>query len=76
MQVRVLITALMLALAACSAEPPPPPAPTAAKDAQANPLAGTVLEGQGEAMQKARAVEDTLQKAAQARERQLDEAAK
>ena len=70
-----------LALGACSgasAPPPPAPAPAAAAqpaDPNRNPLAGTVLEAQGDAMRKARGVQDTLQQSEAQRRAQMDEQA-
>ncbi len=80
MHARPLITVLCvflstLAIAGCSDPPAPtPPSERPAKpvDPKANPLAGTVLEAQGDAMQKARGVQDTLQQSADQRRAEID----
>lgn len=68
--------AIAISVVACSSASAPPSAEasTAAKpaDPKQNPLAGTVLQDQGAAMQKARAVQDTLDQAAQARSDEID----
>jgi hypothetical protein len=76
------VATLVLLLAACSGAEAPPPAadatagaPTTAPDPKANPLAGTALESQGAAMQKAKGVEDTLQQSAEQRRAEIDEQA-
>ena len=73
------ILLIPLALCACSdrGKPPTPtaaavPTPAQPADPNANPLAGTVLDGQGAALQKARAVQDTLDAAAKARSDAID----
>jgi len=79
--VNAMATALLLAaaLAGCSSSTPPPPAAalpaataTQPADPNKNPLAGTVLEAQGDAMQKARGVQDTLQQSADQRQKEID----
>jgi len=51
-------------LAGCQPQNPTPPQ-AATADAKANPLEGTVLETQGEALQKAKAVQDLVDQQAQ-----------
>jgi hypothetical protein len=75
---RTLIVMLLVSgLIACSTETPPTDPATQAErtDPQGNPLKGTVLDAQGEAMKKARGVEDTLAKSAEARREAADAAA-
>jgi hypothetical protein len=75
MTIRVLTAAIsaLLALAACSTETAPvdPAVQAERADPKGNPLEGTVLDAQGEALKKARGVQDTLDAAAQ---RRMDEA--
>lgn len=72
-RVRPVVITALLALAACSSEPAPldPAVQAERADPKGNPLAGTALDAQGEALKKARGVEDTLNAAAQ---RKMDEA--
>ncbi|MBK6727230.1 MAG: hypothetical protein IPG63_08235 [Xanthomonadales bacterium] len=72
-RVRTAAITAWFALAACSSEPAPvdPAVQAERTDPKGNPLEGTVLDAQGEALKKARGVQDTLDAAAQ---RKMDEA--
>ncbi|MCC6559919.1 MAG: hypothetical protein IT478_01065 [Xanthomonadales bacterium] len=72
-RIRTAAITALLALAACSSEPAPvdPAVQAERTDPKGNPLEGTVLDAQGEALKKARGVQDTLDAAAQ---RKMDEA--
>ncbi len=72
-RVRTAAITALFALAACSSEPAPvdPAVQAERTDPKGNPLEGTVLDAQGEALKKARGVQDTLDAAAQ---RKMDEA--
>jgi len=66
-----------LTLTACTSDavpaPPPPVAPVAVPAAKPdNPFAGTVYESQGDALKKARGVQDTLDQSAQQRLDEID----
>lgn len=72
----MLLVLATLALGACTETAPTDPATQAERtDPQGNPLKGTVLDAQGEAMKKARGVEDTLAQSAEARREAADAAA-
>ena len=80
MRTPILLPALValasLALGACTETAPTDPATRAERaDPKGNPLKGTVLDAQGEALKKARGVEDTLAKSAEARREAADAAA-
>ncbi len=70
------ITAMaVLMLAACTSDAvPKPPQQAAAKSAgpKDNPFAGTVYETQGDALDKARGVQDTIDQSAQKRLDDID----
>ena len=71
----MLLVLATLALGACTETAPTDSATQAERtDPQGNPLKGTVLDAQGEAMKKARGVEDTLAKSAEARREAADAA--
>lgn len=73
----IALLASMFALSACSGSSAPaaPQAGTPSSQSKDNPLAGTALEDQGDALQKARGVEDTLQQSAEQRRNDIDEQA-
>lgn len=72
----MLLALASLALGACTGTAPADPATQAERaDPQGNPLKSTVLDAQGEALKKARGVEDTLAKSAEARREAADAAA-
>lgn len=75
-RVRAVAITALLALAACSSEPAPldPAVQAERADPKGNPLAGTALDAQGEALKKARGVEDTLDQAAERRREEADAA--
>jgi len=75
-RVRTAAITALLALAACSSEPAPvdPAVQAERADPKGNPLAGTVLDAQGEALKKARGVQDTLDQAAERRREEADSA--
>lgn len=68
---RTLAAMGILTLAACSSDavPTPPPPPAAKPN---NPFAGTIYESQGDALDKARGVQDTLDQSAQQRRDEID----
>ncbi len=67
---QLTILVLMVVLAACS-ESQPAAKPSAEPD---KPLQGTVLQAQGEALQRAKEVEATINQADQQRRAELDAA--
>ncbi len=75
MRIIALILAAACGFTACSSEAPPtdPAVQAERADPKGNPLEGTVLDAQGEALQKARGVEDTLQQSEQQRRAEIDE---
>lgn len=75
-RVRPVVITALLALGACSSEPAPadPAVQAERADPKGNPLAGTALDAQGEALKKARGVEDTLDQAAERRREEADAA--
>lgn len=60
-------------LAACMSSPPPPP-PEAQRKADGNPLEGTVLDAQGQALQRAKAVQDQVKAHDQAQRQAIEDA--
>lgn len=74
MRVRTAAITALLALAACGSEPAPvdPAVPAERADPKGNPLAGTVLDAQGEVLKKARGVQDTLDQSAERRSSEID----
>lgn len=75
MRIRILpLIVCSLSFAACSSETPPvdPAVQAERRDPKGNPLEGTVLDGQGEALKKARGVEGSLDQAAERRRAEAD----
>lgn len=68
----IVVLVVCLLLAACAESPPPPP--PEAKDPKANPLAGTVLDAQGEALRKAKQVDQAVLDQAEAQRKAIDAA--
>ncbi len=68
----LFVLAALVGLAACSGEAPPPDAPVAGEPAP--PPAQTVIDEQLKALEKAKAVQDTLDKAAADRNAAIDDA--
>lgn len=73
----ISLLASVCALGACggSTTPAATEARTETPQDKDNPLAGTALQDQGDALQKARGVEDTLQQSAEQRREDIDEQA-
>lgn len=74
MRMIALVLTLACGLMACSTEPPPvdPAVQAERADPKGNPLKGTVLDAQGEALKKARNLEDQMARDAEQRRREID----
>ncbi|HQW80341.1 MAG: hypothetical protein IPF83_11945 [Rhodanobacteraceae bacterium] len=74
LSITISAIALCGALAACSSDTTPvdPAIQAERQDPKGNPLKGTVLESQGEAMKKARGVEDIIGQSARDRLKEAD----
>lgn len=75
MRIRILpLIVCSLCFAACSSEAPPldPAVQAERRDPKGNPLAGTVLDAQGEALKKARNLEDQMATDAARRRDEID----
>lgn len=71
----ILLTSVMIGgLLACSSEAPPvdPAVQAERADPKGNPLEGTVLDAQGEALKKARNLEDQMMQDAEKRREEID----
>lgn len=71
----ILLTSVMIGgLLACSTEAPPvdPAVQAERADPKGNPLKGTVLDAQGEALKKARNLEDQMMQDAEKRREEID----
>jgi hypothetical protein len=74
MRMIALTFAMVCGLVACSTEAPPvdPAVQAERSDPQGNPLKGTVLDAQGEALKKARNLEDQMAEDAARRRQEID----
>ena len=74
MRMIALTVVALCALVACSTEAPPvdPAVQAEGADPKGNPLEGTVLDAQGEALKKARNLGDEMNKQAEQRRKEID----
>ena len=74
MRMIALTVVALCALVACSTEAPPvdPAVQAERADPEGNPLEGTVLDAQGEALKKARNLGDEMNKQAEQRRKEID----
>ncbi|MBL0028750.1 MAG: hypothetical protein IPO95_06675 [Rhodanobacteraceae bacterium] len=74
MRIIALTLAAACGLTACSTEAPPadPSVQAERADPKGNPLEGTVLDAQGEALKKARGLEDQMAADAEQRRKEID----
>lgn len=72
---RALVLVIACGVAACSTETAPTDAATRAErtDPKGNPLKNTLFDAQGEALKKARGVDDTLARSAAQRHDQAED---
>ena len=74
MRMIALTVVALCALVACSTEAPPvdPAVQAERADPKGNPLEGTVLDAQGEALKKARNLGDEMNQQAEQRRKEID----
>ena len=74
MRMIALAYTVVVGLVACSTEAPPvdPAVQAERADPKGNPLKGTVLDAQGEALKKARNLEDQMAQDAEKRRQEID----